>query len=304
MAAPMRIEESPVRGWLVPALVSAGLTVLAGCGSSRDASTFQPGGGFADSGAVGINSDGGKQDPRCPRETQYVFVIDSGGVLYKFDPANNNSFEYVGNIRCPGPVFSMAIDRKAFAYVLQDDGHMVKVDTRDASCTQTPFVAGQQGFSVNFGMGFSSNSPGSEEDTLFVSDTTAFGLGKIDTSNYALSKLGTYDAIKARAELTGTGDARLFGAFEGSPYVVAEIDKQASKIMTQAPQSAINYKPSESHFAFAFWGGDFYIFVGPENGTDVFRYSPSDNSTVKVQSAAFNVVGAGVSTCAPTSRPH
>ena len=118
-----------------------------------------------------------------------------------------------------------------------------------------------------------------------------------------LHTVGTYDKVQARAEMTGTGDARLFAAFEGSPYVVAEVGKSTALVMSQAPQSAINYAPGSSNFAFAFWGGDFYLFVGPGSSTDVFRYRPSDGSTTKLTTVQFEIVGAGVSTCAPTTPP-
>ena len=63
---------------------------------------------------------------------------------------------------------------------------------------------------------------------------------------------------------------------------------------------ALNYPPNGSNFAFAFWGGDFWLFVGPGTSTDVFQYAPSTGMTTKVETESFEVVGAGVSTCAPT----
>jgi hypothetical protein len=55
-------------------------------------------------------------------------------------------------------------------------------------------------------------------------------------------------------------------------------------------------------WAFGFWGGDFYTFTAPDGTTSVItRYRPSDQSIVVVGMAPFGVqlVGAGVSTCAP-----
>jgi hypothetical protein len=112
--------------------------------------------------------------------------------------------------------------------------------------------------------------------------------------------VGPYDKVKARAEMTGTGDGKLFAAFKGSPYVVAEIDKPTANVLSLAPQTQINYPPNGSNFAFAFWGGDFWLFVGPGSSTDVFQYDPTKGTTIKVSSEAFEIVGAGVSTCAPT----
>ena len=86
--------------------------------------------------------------------------------------------------------------------------------------------------------------------------------------------------------------------------MVAEIDKQTAHIKSVAPQNAINYPPDSSNFAFAFWGGDFWLFVGPGTSTDVFQYQPSTNTTTKRTTETFEIVGAGVSTCAPTTPPQ
>lgn len=261
-----------------------------------------PGSAFSDAAAIATPTDGGTGKSKCPLETQYVHVIDKDGKLYRFDPPSI-TFSNVGQITCSGSVYSMAVDRNAFAWVHFLSGEIAKVDTRNAQCEKTSFVPNQKGFATNFGMGFSSNAPDTDEETLFVSDSLSPVLAKIDTTTLTLDKIGTYDKVSARAELTGTGDARLFGAFEGSPYDVAEIDKASAAIKSQAPQDPINYPPSGSNFAFAFWGGDFYLFVGPGDRTDVFRYTPADGQTTKLQTVSFVIVGAGVSTCAPTAPP-
>jgi hypothetical protein len=100
--------------------------------------------------------------------------------------------------------------------------------------------------------------------------------------------------------MTGTGDARLFAAFEGTPYTVAEIDKQTAHIISVAPQTSINYPAGSTSLAFAAWGGDFWLFVEPGGTTDVYQYQPSTKATTKRVTENFEIVGAGVSTCAPT----
>ena len=85
---------------------------------------------------------------------------------------------------------------------------------------------------------------------------------------------------------------------------MAGIDKSTAKILSQAPQASIMYEPASSNFAFAFWGGDFYIFVGPGTRTDVFRYQPSNGTTVLATTVTQVIVGAGVSTCAPVAPPR
>ena len=58
-------------------------------------------------------------------------------------------------------------------------------------------------------------------------------------------------------------------------------------------------------YAFAHWGGQFYIFQTTEDQVGaltsrVARMNPADGSlTTVVASSPYQVVGAGVSTCAP-----
>ena len=52
-------------------------------------------------------------------------------------------------------------------------------------------------------------------------------------------------------------------------------------------------------WAFAFWGGDFYMFHAPNGNSIVTRYRPSDDSLTQVATLPSIIVGAGVSTCAP-----
>ena len=258
------------------------------------------GAGGGDGGLIGVGSSGGT--PSCPVETQFVYVIDVNGNLLRFDPPTA-SFTKVAPITCRGSVYSMAVDRQAYAWVLMQTGEIVRVDTRTGACTPTAFKAGQQGFSQQFGMGFSTNGAGSTDETLFVSSAAFATLAQLDLGSLTLHVVGPYDKVQARAEMTGTGDGRLFAAFEGTPYIVAEIGKSTAQVLSQAPQNAVNYPPSSSNFAFAFWGGDFYLFVGPGTSTDVFHYRPLDGVTAKVSTVPFEIVGAGVSTCAPTVPP-
>jgi hypothetical protein len=286
-----------------------GFTVDAGDGGGSTGS----GSGGSGSGSGGLLGDGGSSSSgggsHCSTAATFVYVIDVNGVMYKFDPPTLQ-FSNVGTVTCAaGGAFSMSVDRNAVAWVLVQNGTIVRYDIVNHTCTPTSYAVKQHNF-LTFGMGFSSDSPGSTAETLFVSDSelttpSTGGLAKIDTTGLVLSPVGQYDQLMGRrAEMTGTGDARLFGAFEGSPYVVAEIDKQTAHIKSTAPQSAINYPPDSSNFAFAFWGGDFWLFVGPGAFTDVFQYRPSTNATTKRTTETFEIVGAGVSTCAPTTPPQ
>lgn len=293
--------------------------MVCGCGSAtgdpQGAGTGGAGGGTggfsAAGGGFGVAGDtgtGGAPASSCASGAEFVYVIDSSGMLRKFDPPSLQ-FSSIGPVNCNTPLatpFSMAVDRNANAWVVFTNGKLYQVDTATAACTPTSFQAGQQGF-LTFGMGFSSNGVGSTTDTLFVTNSdyssASRGLGTIDTQSLVLTHIAQYDQLSSRAEMTGTGDGRLFGAFEGTPYIVAEIDKTNAHIVSQAPQTPIQYAPNSSNFAFAFWGGSFWLFVGPGSSTDVFQYDPVAGSTAQVSSEAFAIVGAGVSTCAPLQLP-
>jgi hypothetical protein len=267
-------------------------------GSGQGGATSGAGG---DAGGAGAGQGGAGGNGMCPLESTYVYVLTNNQDVYRFDPPTLN-FKKLGTLDCGGfsSPYSMAVARNATAYSVFDDGSLHSFSLATLKCQDTSFEAGQQGFDT-FGMGFSSD--GGNNETLFVSNADGSGLGRIDLTTMKLSKIGNYDKISARAELTGTGDGKLFGAFEGTPYVVAEIDKVKASILSQAKQDAINYPPSSSNFAFAFWGGDFWLFVGPGSSTDVFQYEPDSGKTTKVASVDFEIVGAGVSTCAPIHKP-
>ncbi|MCC6213248.1 MAG: hypothetical protein IT376_00125 [Polyangiaceae bacterium] len=300
------------------ALLLAPVALLA-C-SANDAASGSGFGGGASSGSGaqggfgGVGAGGGSGGgliteaglPSCDTG-QFVFLMTSDRQLLRFDPPAL-TFSVIGVLDCPATFspYSMAVDRGGTAWVHGQLGGLARVDTTNAHCTTTNFAPNQQGFS-NFGMGFATDALGSSAETLYVSGVTASGdarLGRIDLGSLALVPIGAYDSLAGRrAELTGTGDARLFGAFEGQPYVVAEIERASAHIASQVPAQGVTSPPSGSNFAFAFWGGDFWLFVGPGSGTTVHRHRPSDSTTAPMVSTPYTVVGAGVSTCAPLVPP-
>jgi hypothetical protein len=113
------------------------------------------------------------------------------------------------------------------------------------------------------------------------------------------------------AELTGTGNAELWAYFPGDQSKVAKVDK-TSGATTQTynmPASGDAANPV-SGWAFAHYGGRYYVFVStkflgigdPKN--QVLRLDPAGNGgqgqvATVVASSPYEVVGAGVSTCAP-----
>jgi hypothetical protein len=160
-------------------------------------------------------------------------------------------------------------------------------------------------------MAFATNSATSEEETLYVvgivGTTQGKGLGKIDLSTMTLTPIGDFsgDLAGQGAELTGTGDGRLFGFFTTFPSAtLAQIDKTSGA--TSGDQSLEGVSTGTA-WAFSFWGGDFWFYTSSGLPSTVTRKQTSQDgqlSTAVEDVGGFRIVGAGVSTCAPTTPPH
>jgi hypothetical protein len=243
----------------------------------------------------------------------YVYLISSENELLRFYPPDL-SVTSIGTIDCPttspSNPFSMAVDRQGVAYVVFGNGELFRVSTLTASCKATSFEVNQSGFSTTFGMGFSSNEndPG---ETLYVAGSNVDPdggatrtLGTIDPATFDLTVVNNLDKDIGAPELTGTGDSRLFAYAPGTPGApdsqVAELDKPTAAVKSDVFLDL--GQPNISSYAFAFWGGDFYIFGSEQPGlTVVHRYTPGGSQTPPaVAQINFTIVGAGVSTCAPS----
>jgi hypothetical protein len=261
-----------------------------------------------------LGGDGGSSSGVAPGDcsdaSKLVYVVSRENDLYSIAPQTMTTTR-IGALACPAGQgafpFSMAVDRGGTAWVLYSDGNLFQASTANAACKATSFVPNQAGFSL-FGMGFVSDAQGASTETLYVSENVnGNGLGKIDTSTLTLTASGKYTGTLAgqKAELTGTGDATLFGFFLTSPAQIAQIGANGGIDSTQPLPSVV----VGTDWAFAFWGGDFFMFTGnstdpKQNGSAVTRYSPSDGSVTVVSTGlGFFVTGAGVSTCAPTTTP-
>ena len=162
-------------------------------------------------------------------------------------------------------------------------------------------------------MGFSTQSAGGSDEVLYLSDHDGAGLASLDVKTLKTTFIGAYNGTLAgkTSELTGTGDGKLYGFFVTSPTQVAEISKGTGQI---TPLKTLDNVFAGNAWAFSFYGGDFYVYTAadanpqfPQAGgaSKITKYSPVTGviETVK-ESLGFKIVGAGVSTCAPTSSPH
>lgn len=283
------------------------LLFVSGCGTSTERESLTP----ADAGAAPDAStppdpsfgDGGVvvSPPRddCPEESKFIYVMDAGGMLRRFDPPTW-TFSALGSIDCGqgvGTPSSMAVARDSTAWVLFTSGKLFKVSTKDASCSPTTFTAKADW--TEFGMGFVSDVEDGKTETLYVASAKALQVGKIALDTMTLTPLGPL-SISSRMELTGTGSAQLFGLLAPPPddpkvWSIAELSKASGALFSRKKQEPIT-EPSNLNFAFAAWGGDFYSFIGLR----VYRHDTKNNEIIKMPGeVSFTIVGAGVSTCAP-----
>jgi hypothetical protein len=231
-----------------------------------------------------------------------VYLITEENTLLSFYPPTLG-FTTIGKIACPGTSstpFSMGVDRLGTAYSCFGDGHLFEINTADAQCQSTSYAPDQDGFQT-FCMGYAGLPDGG--DRLYVVDcnggsSSSLGLGWINTTAFTLNVVGPLQPTEPSCELTGTADGRLFGFClnSGSGSQVIQIDPTDAHVI-----AANNLKvgtPNDG-FAFAYWGGDFWIFTTPGGTSTVTQWDPI--SLVEKNVATYNgsIVGAGVSTCAP-----
>ncbi len=251
----------------------------------------------------------------CPdAEATLVYTITDTNQLQSFNP-DTGQFRLIGNIACPSggaTPFSMAVDRRGIAYILFTNEQLFRVSTATGACIPTPYTPRQSNFGL-FGMGFATNSVGPTE-TLFVAGDDqirngrpagARGLARITPGTFELTPVGDFFPTVDSAELTGTGDGRLFAFYrkndDSPPSYIGEIDPDTGQVIGERRFDNVD---QGFGWAFAFWGGDFYMFHAPGASaatarTRVTRWRPADNSVTQVATTSLKIVGAGVSTCAP-----
>ena len=188
----------------------------------------------------------------CTQETKQIYVVATDKTMYRFYP-DTLTFVRIGTLGCAttAGTFSMAIDRRGTAWVEYTDGRLYAVDTTNAKCKATPFVPGQTGF-ANFGMGYAKNGDSANGETLYIAGA---GLAALDTKTFELKFLGSLTF--GRTELTGL-DTALY-AFSVGSGVIAGLNKTTGATQVTYRTSATD---ADNAFAFAQWGGDFWLFTG------------------------------------------
>lgn len=279
-------------------------------------------------------------------EENPIYVLTRGlengmpDTIHGFDP-ETLTFTLLTDVVCPDTadwgVASMAIDRQRRAWIewggLQNgktDPHYKRIDVLDLDTGDCSVNQGELPVTEHWGgplgMAFVSEAEDSPVEQLFFVD-----------SGSNLHTLGSTEAIgrywefeKAHqgtefsgVELTGTGEGRLFNlimnwSFEWDhpctadnpcyPTVhLGEVNKEDGSAISNVELPDVEALGiATGGFAFAHWGGRFWIFSSENFGpTLVYDYDPATHTTVvALDDAPDGVVGAGVSTCAPTIFPE
>lgn len=269
-----------------------------------------PAGGGGEGGngnpAGGGGSGGGGPIDDCTAASRLIYVLSDQSKLYSFDPPTK-TFTLIGTLSCNSSLQpnSMAIARNAIAWVNYTDaadsiGRIYKVSTKDASCESTPAVQLPSGW-YRVGMGFSSDGAGSTSETLYVTGVSGGGLAKINASNVLvpIANFSPSTFASVGAELTGSGNGKLFGYFPLATVQVGQIYKATAAVTNPVTITGLSQPQA---WAFSVWGGSFYLYAASSSAnSSVTKYDPLTGNidNAYVTNVGFRIVGAGVSTCAP-----
>ncbi len=244
----------------------------------------------------------------CTEAGQYIYTVDNDGRFSRFDP-RTLSYRDIATLNCPSTStpFSMNVDQSGVAWVIFGDMHLYRVDTATAACTATSYQPNQAGFGT-YGMGSTWDSR-TATDTLYIAGANAFGssspLGKIAFPGLTVSAVGTIPL--GSVELAGTGDGQLWGfspsgqSGTGSA-MLGRINPATGALLEKYTLPTIT---SVGGWAIKFFGGSFYVFVGSDvwkvdrASLDPTRPQPTSPPQKVLVSPGRDIVGAGVSTCAP-----
>ncbi|MCB9779569.1 MAG: hypothetical protein H6742_13480 [Alphaproteobacteria bacterium] len=237
----------------------------------------------------------------CTETDDRIYVIErEGDEILIFDP-ETLGFESLGRLRCDGArgatPASMAVGRDGIAWVRMSDDKLYEVSLDDLACTPTDFRL-PSGFG-SFGMGFATEHDGTWRDHLFIADADT--LGMLDVGALSVETVGR---MASQSELTGNAAGELWAFLPlESPAELAQLDQDDGSRRARIPLPMFPSPADIDTFAFATWGGEFWLFVrtyGMGSSTDVYRVDADGAMTRVLVDVGFDVVGAGVSTCAPT----
>jgi hypothetical protein len=265
----------------------------------------------------------------CGTSGALMYLLTDTGDLHTLDPAllpgipdlavvPPGAFGLVGTVNCTlvdgttsVPTGDLAADETGGLWATDVEGHLLRVDAADATCTATAYDPGPTGF-TRVGMTFVGQSDGG--DVLYVVDnaagplsTAGQGLATIDLATLQFAPVGNFGApLTGRvAELAGTPAGRLYGFFLGAevPSWFAEIDPATGALLSslELPVTIGGVGQTRVATAAALWGNVLYFFITNTSNApsaDVFTYDLAAGTTTQVLSQiGFHVTGAAVRAC-------
>ena len=239
----------------------------------------------------------------CTAETKKnAYLLDNNNTIYQFNPVSL-AVTPIAPFNCSNnaTLYSIAVQRTGIIWMLFDDGNISTYNIKTAQCRPTDFATNQSSFSL-FSLTFLKSITDNSE-TLYVSkqNDPPGSLGVIDRNSLTLSNVSAYNSnLSTYADLAGTSDGRLFGAFVDSPYTLARIDPSNAQILARYPLNA-TVDGGYGNYAFFAYQSLFYFFSGTTNLTNVFTYAPASNTTVNRTAIPQVIVGATASSCLGTA---
>jgi hypothetical protein len=234
----------------------------------------------------------------CTDSSDLIYTVDKNTQkMYLYDP-ENNAFSLLGSLPCDdwgweGDPGSMSVSRDGYAYVRYSGGLLYEVDVTNLSCEEAGFTSSSFGA---FGMGYATHTNNTWQDQLYVANSDS--IASLDPQSGQMTTIGN---MPSQSELTGNAAGELWAFLPlEQPAQLAQIDKQTGNIIDSISLNSFSLENLDT-FAFASWGGDFYLFVRLYgDSTKVFKVDRNGTQTEVLSDTGLNIVGAGVSTCAPT----
>jgi hypothetical protein len=310
----------------VPALV---VSAVAACGEvapsteAPDAATETPDG-----------PDAPISPPSCGAEvSDFIYFVahkgNSGGLtLYKFAPKTLQLSE-VAPLSCAdldGSYASVTVDRHSNLWLVPSSGAVYRAPLTGGACTP---VAGADlepiaDYSVG-SVAFLAEAAGSDVESLYSisarttqqatqfrrTTPTTLATEPIVSLNPAQSPIAVSTTSGRTPIISGTGDGRLFSLSlpdgNASQTLLAQIDRTTG-LQTGTPRRFASEFAGSHNAAFAFWGGDFWVFTHHQASANTNYYLQLVVTRYRMSTMTASVVatfddirplGAGVSTCAP-----
>lgn len=234
----------------------------------------------------------------CTETSDLIYAVDKNSQnMYLFDP-NTASFSLLGSLPCDdwgweGDPGSMGVSRNGFAYVRYSGGLLYEVNVSDLSCEESRFS--EHNFGA-YGMGYATDHSNTWQDQLYIANSNSIASLNVHSGEYT-----TIGNMPSQSELTGNADGELWAFLPlEQPAQLVQVDQNNGSIVESLSVTSFSLVDLDT-FAFAYWGGDFYLFVRLYGeSTNVYKVDKNGNQSLILEGSGLNIVGAGVSTCAPT----